>query len=292
MTNIGRELAVFHDNIMDSIRELGETEYTEYKRADVCLKQYEQDQALFTTVLLNYDDFEGTLQQCLNEYVSYTDVSVIEQPPIGDMMLNINRRILNLLSAFRTYLDHSRYNLSKRYGEHSERLQNFDIARKAAYDGSFSYRFADGLRNYVQHCGMPLGAIELRREPDIVAETVTYSLEVYFDRDALLDRFRWKNRVRKEIALLPEEFPVRPQLAEVMRLLEQINLAVLGDELLGIVQAAQIVRKLTTTGKAGRPCILRESPNGASGRFVIEWIPMELVDRVIAWGECIREDSR
>jgi hypothetical protein len=287
MTNTGHELAVFHDNTIESIRELGEAEYTEYKQADARVKQFEQDQALFTTVLLNYDDFERTLQQCLREYISYTTVSLIEQPPISDMMLGINRRILNLLSAFRTYLDHSRYNLSKRYGDRSERLQHFDMACSAAYDGSFSYRFVCELRNYVQHCGMPLGTLELKAEPDKVAKKATYSLEVYFVRDSLLDRFGWKNQLRMEIATLAAEFPIRPHMFELIGCLEQINLALLGDEFPEIVHAAEVVQRLTIlpTGKVGRSCILRERPSAAKGRFVIEWIPIELIDRVVAWGK-------
>jgi hypothetical protein len=286
MSNISPELAIFHDNVIDSIRELSETEYTEYTAADARLKQLEQDQALFTTVLLNYGDFEKTLQKCLREYISYSFVSLIEQPPISGMMLDINRRILNLLSAFRTYLDHSQYNLSKRYGAQSERLQRFNIACSAAYDGDFSYRFAYELRNYVQHCGMPLGVIELKAEPDKISKTVTYSLEVYFDRDALLDRFDWKSQLRVEIAGLASRFPIRPHMAELMRSLEQINRVALGDELDEIARAAQIVQRLTTlpTGKVGRPCIVRERPTAPKGRFVIEWIPTELVGRVLAWG--------
>jgi len=80
------------------------------------------------------------------------------------MIFNLNRLMLNFLSAFRTFLDHTQTNLDRTYGKESENFKIFKKTRSSYYDNYFSYRFLDKLRNYSQHMGMPITGIDTSSE--------------------------------------------------------------------------------------------------------------------------------
>ena len=68
----------------------------------------------------------------------------------------INRRIVNLLSACRLYLDHSMHHLSNIYGKKSEHIESINKIMSEEYDSKLGYRVMEAMRNYVQHRGFPI----------------------------------------------------------------------------------------------------------------------------------------
>jgi len=108
--------------------------------------------------------------------------------------LQLNRLISNYLSSIRLFLDHSEYALHQKYGKNSLQLKEFKKTCSNVYDNNFSYRFLSKLRNYVQHCGMPIGHININSKVVNVNPTKSnHQLELQFDRDSLLKNFEWKN---------------------------------------------------------------------------------------------------
>lgn len=70
-------------------------------------------------------------------------------------MLTINRRTVNLLTSARLYLDHLPQNIKLCVRDNSA----ITAIKSRHYDNSFSYRFMEALRNYVQHCGLGIHLI-------------------------------------------------------------------------------------------------------------------------------------
>jgi hypothetical protein len=68
----------------------------------------------------------------------------------------LNRRVNNLLSSCRLYLDHLRHSFTNVFGPDSAQLSTIDDARHREYDASFSYRLLEELRNYTQHRRLPI----------------------------------------------------------------------------------------------------------------------------------------
>jgi len=184
------ELEVASKEKIEALRKLSDTEYEEYEKARECLIRFSSDQHLFMIVRLNYEDYENLLKRYFEEHTKNPSMvgSRIER-----MALNLNRHIMNSLSAVRTFLDHSETNLKKRYGKDSQRVKRFKDACSSAYDNSFSYRFLYKLRDYAQHCGMPLGQLTLHSEEvEPYSEVVRHFLVVKFSRDELLKKFdKW-----------------------------------------------------------------------------------------------------
>jgi hypothetical protein len=141
-------------SLLRIIRELSAEEHASYHSHYQTVVTDYHDSQLFLAAFMNYNDYirldEEYSKQCAeNAGATPTFIG-------GEFMtLNLNRHIMNLLTAVRTALDQTQRNLKHRYGEDSDRWQIFKKATEQAYDGSFAYRFLYKLRyklrNYVQH---------------------------------------------------------------------------------------------------------------------------------------------
>jgi hypothetical protein len=99
-------------------------------------------------------------------------------------------------------------------------LQYHTLFRKRAsyhYDTWFSYRFLWQMRNYIQHCGLPLGGIERRLVSDADGKPKTECF-VYFDKEKLLSTYGSWGKIQSEIENLPDKI-------DIMINIEQLSLA-------------------------------------------------------------------
>jgi hypothetical protein len=241
-----------------AIRDLSYEEYKAYKNASDCLLDFSRDQQMYTIVLLNYDDFLNVIKKYSQEYAE--NPRTVNWILIERMVLDINRHLLNLLSSIRTFLDHTQTKLIKKYGAQSDRFKHFREACSKFYDASFSYRFLTKLRNYSQHCGMPLGSLTLHSEENPpYSGQVYHSLELKFSRDELLKYDSWGTRIALEISQLASEFGIVPHVIEMMNCIKGINLVLIEEELPELFKSAEFVEGLTSPalGKEGIPCILK-----------------------------------
>ena len=282
------ELGVFGEGEFIAIRKLQNVEYEKFGHARASLLRFSEDQQLFMVVHLNYEDYQNLLKRY---FVEYKDNPSMDYPRFESVVLDINRHILNYLSAIRAFLDHSETNLKRRYGKDSQRVRHFKEACSQAYDSSFSYRFLYGLRSYVQHCGLPLGRLTL--DSKLVGpspEDVRHTMAVQFNRHNLLANFSWGSRLTEEIKQLPLRFDIGPHITEMMKCLERLNLILIGDDLPELIQSAEYIQKLVTEtkGKLGVPCIFRieglvRTKKSKVGQLSlgIEWIPLHIVEMVM-----------
>lgn len=280
------KLAVIDGQEISGIKELKDSEYQEFNSACQCLIRFSMDQQLYQIVNWNYSDYKELLSKYYDEYIERP--STTHWSRMENMVLNVNRHILNFLASVRTFLDHSETNLKKRYGADSPRVGRFKSKCSVANDNSFSYRFMYKLKNYAQHCGMPVGALTLHSE---VANTETgetlESLAVLFKRDDLLSKYdSWGMNIVKELEELPPQFEINPHVDEVLKQIEKINLVLIQDDVPDLIKGANYIQEFLRPleGIPGTPCILRINDlhgNGEQLNMQIEWIPLHLVDVIL-----------
>ena len=266
------------------IRKLSDSEFEEFKKANSHLIQFTRDQNLFNIVRLNFEDYVKLLNEYLQEFIQNPRTIQSKMPM---MFLNINRLIINYLSAIRTFLDHSETNLKKRYESDPQRITSFKNACSKEYDNNFSYRFVYELRNYVQHCGMPLGSLALGASlVNPVTNKAKRVMEVKFVRDELLEDSKWKAQIRDEIQKLPQEFDITSHLSEMMKCIKRINLILIEKEVSELIKNAKFLEKIVneTKKEQGVPCVIQYSdikrtPSGEvkSLSMNLTWIPVGLV---------------
>lgn len=280
-SSLNKRLGVVSGGKFQTIREINDEEYEEYKNADFLLRQFAYDQQLFSIVRLNYKGYIDYLEYCIEEYNKYgIDYVIMER-----MLLNINRHLLNYLSSVRTFLDHSEYNLVKRYSKNSQRYRDFKIICSSKFDNCFSYRFLYKLRNYAQHCGMPVENITIVSEKGKPqTKEILTSVIVELSRNTLLSKYDSWGKLKKEIENLPEIFEANKLVAEMMECLEDINLKCIEADYPVLINNAQFIKNfiVSTKGKDGVPGIFNlEELNQEGGQLKVEWVPVHLVDIVI-----------
>lgn len=161
---------------------LDEKEFNELRQAKLCLNA-----AL--TLEENYDLLLGNYRELELEVISaaVTDMTAMghEYEDFFEIRATINRRVVNLLSAARMYLDQYPQNL-KTIGA------NPKIAKAVCtkiYDNFFEYRFMEALRNHTQHKGLAVHGVTMggRWLPPRDPRQLQFSVKPYASKTALED---------------------------------------------------------------------------------------------------------
>jgi hypothetical protein len=280
------------------VRKLSASEYAAYKEAASTLLRLPNDQ----------DRFQDVLQA----FVEYMDVAAYHKDLLRDhrnfngavLRRELNSRLSNYLRAARAFVDHSDKALCDRYGENSTQRSAFIAATREVYDGRFSYRLLEQVRNYTQHVGEAIEHISYgwrALDPETRAEEAY--LDIYFDRDRILEwmeRKKLKASFRPELAQQPEKIPVTEQLQGTTGCINYLNRVVIMQQLEDFEAAAEhiegVIAPLREMG--GTPVIytfeVPEMKGGEPGTFnlqVADWIPADLARFVLETHAKAREDN-
>lgn len=104
-------------------------------------------------LLENYEEFEKVLLDSALHRLIFRSTSWSDY--ISHLYAS-NRRLVNLLTACRLYVDHIQHDLNSIYGADCAAGEEIRAIKSVQYDTSFAYRVMEALRNYVQHRGLPI----------------------------------------------------------------------------------------------------------------------------------------
>ncbi len=137
--------------------EISEDEYGKLKAAKEALFQTLYMEEKLDIVLENYFEFEETVLKSALKHMLFRNQDYNWYQSEKRM---ISRRIINLLTACRLYVDQTRHHISRIFGKISTQFQDVIDQFAEQYDKHLGYRVMDALRNYVQHKGLPLHEIK------------------------------------------------------------------------------------------------------------------------------------
>lgn len=278
-------LATFSPNSLNEIRQISEDELNKYKINEDKISEFSKNQELFEIVKLNHQDYQTT---------STTYFNTDQQNPCMDWSLadgiktDINRLIINFLSSFRTFLDHFDRTLSKQYGNDSQIYLLFKKNLSYYYDNCFAYRFLYHLRNYTQHCDLPIHSITFSSELEKENNSKTnHVMKILLNRDKLLNNYdKWKSLI-EDISKLPDEFEISPLLDEMMNALEKIiNTVMLNTDFQrSILESVDYFYSLMKEGEHldGDTCIIAvDEQENTQKNLTLEllWIPFQLMQKI------------
>lgn len=135
---------------------------------EVALTQYEYNTLkVAKSILIEILEFEEKIVLLLESYQEYeqelfkaTMRAMVwgfeDWSALMDTRLTINRRIAGLLTACKMYNDQTSHTFSNIFGSKSEQLNNLNNLKEKERKNSASFKFMEGLRDYVQHQGMPV----------------------------------------------------------------------------------------------------------------------------------------
>jgi len=286
-----RELGIYSKDatkkvILGAIRDLTEDEYKEYEKANNEIGFLLTSQDLFSILFQNFEEYKSLFEFYSNEYNKNPNIGMFL---LAEIKTELNRRIVNYLTSGRMFTDHIEANIKSNYGEESEQWKIFKGICNKVYDENFSYRFIYKLRDFVQHCGLPIDHIKCSSKVvNLQTREEKHSLQINFDRDSLLQKRSFWEKIYQEMCELPKVFNVHDIIAKSMENYIKINLNFVEENLCIFEKNATIVQKLISEAKLaakekgidGIICILNGRPliNEKKQNLNIGWIHLDLID--------------
>jgi uncharacterized protein with HEPN domain len=137
----------------------------------------------------------------------------------------IIRRIINLLSTGRLYLDQSIHNLNNIPSIKSINIEEIKKEKNKQYDQYLGYRAMEALRNYVQHRGYPIQGLTYNnklvgKDPN---EKYLFSITPYIQVQEFEKDNKFKKEVLEEIKRLGEKVDLKPLIREYVEALWNIH---------------------------------------------------------------------
>jgi hypothetical protein len=178
----------------------------------------------FDIVIENYYEYETELLSSASRFMLFGDQNPSQIQ--GERIL-ISRRIVNLLSAGRLYLDQSAHHLSNIYGNNSTASSELEREKSTEYDARLGYRVMEALRNYVQHRGFPIHSVALswhlvEQEPN-KKNKYSYTATPLIKPAELEDDSGFKRAVLEDLKAIGDEVDLKPLAREYMECLSRVH---------------------------------------------------------------------
>jgi hypothetical protein len=193
--------------------EITEDEYKALKIARDFLFEALYLEQKFDLVTEDFIEYEMTLLSYAARHMMFSNLDYMR---LQNEVNNINRRLVNLLSACRLYIDHCIHHLSNIYGSETEKVEAVNNQKKAEYDSKLSYRVLEALRNYVQHRGFPVQKVTYNRNRVEEGDNwqILFSVTPYIKTNELQEDEKFKKTVLDELKRLGDEFDIKPLIRE------------------------------------------------------------------------------
>jgi hypothetical protein len=262
------------------VRDLSESEAALVDRDLDSLFAFDRHRQIISVVELNEHDLLEIIGKCAKKMPHG-----LMQPSTtasNDMFIEVNKGVLNLLSSLKTFLEFADTYLKRKYGDQSEQALSFKKEQSAKFDNNFSYRFCYKLRNYAQHCGLPVSGLETNTTHLSSTEMVSnFTLTLY--RDQLLSAFTWGRHVALDLKRLPEVFDLKVHLDSFTNDVKQLCDTLIHLDFPSIKDSLQRISLLTQEVSAkhpdGKPVIYNLSANGKTYGDTF-WLPIELISEI------------
>jgi hypothetical protein len=177
---------------------ISKDEYDSIRRARAGIFESLFLEEKYDLIVENYLEFETTMQEITTRAMIRSGLryhtSHLER-------VLTDRKIANLLSAARLYVDHAKQHVHRILALDSFTKFDVDAILSAQYDLRFGYRCMEALRNYVQHRGLPVHSItfenrQVKRQDD---NLVLHAVSPYVEPARLRENGGFKKSVLKEM---------------------------------------------------------------------------------------------
>ncbi len=195
MYTLSRLIKTKGDFEVEHITKITDEQFRILLKDEKKLSEFLSLKSLFDITVMNLGDLQKYIT-ALDLYLRNNRVLILDEPDF--IALNINRLLLNYIFSFRTYIDHLETFLKRQFGGSSQEVKDFKKLTGNFYDNHFEYRFVYKLRNYAQHCGLPMDYFSIN--PSIFNNIYDVKIITQFDPKSLLVKFDgWGSRVRNEL---------------------------------------------------------------------------------------------
>lgn len=194
----------------------------------------------YDLLLANFLELE---QETLCSAASSVVRNIASYEELFEVRSRSNRRVVNLLSSARLYIDHAPQHLADCTQHSSAAKELFRKTTSTQYDSQFSYRFMEALRNHVQHSGLAVHVVRhasrwTGTEPDTVLET---RLELLTEKRFLLEDAQFQ---KKTLAETPDRVELIQAAREYLQGLGQVHSEIRAHIAQSALMARDVLQKL------------------------------------------------
>lgn len=201
------------------------------------LNSFHRSRSIFPILLTNAAEVDAA-NSALASVASSADET--EQQRVRALGETVNRVTVNFLTAMRLYLDHTATRMDRTYGKTTSQAKAFVSATAAEFDTHASYRILYKLRNYVQHCGLPVDTAGINsRASDGPGSKAIHEVVVGVRVDTLLSTYDSWGAAKTDLTAIGEILRPQDIVPDVMSCLERIEKEVLRAELPVLIKAGQ-----------------------------------------------------
>ena len=164
----------------------------------------------------NYFEYEQELLSIASRQMIFTEFDYFS---INKEKNLITRRIANLLSSCKMYMDHSSHHINNIFGNNSSLSLNLRKKEKSKYyDKYLGYRILDALRNHTQHRGIPIHKLVLSYKRDDNNDEIhlVYNTNPKIIIEPLLADDKFKSSIKEELSKVhvKNEIEIKPLIRE------------------------------------------------------------------------------
>ncbi len=165
----------------------------------------------FDILMENYFEFEMELLSITSRSIIFDDVSWNSFANIRSL---VNRRLMNLFSSAKAYIDQTSADFSDLFGKGSIEYVSFKESLANEYDQNIEYRTIEALRNFTQHQGLPVHWFGYHGSRNEKSGLILNSIEFAMD----LTRFERSKKTKKKLVKeLRNQFGDQVKLKQVIR---------------------------------------------------------------------------
>ena len=177
---------------------IDKSEFLCIKGAISGLNQFVFLEQKFDYVIENYLEFEKHLLSVTADQMILSGHDVNWFHTQRDVF---NRRIMNLLSTGKTYIDTTPQHVANLFGRNSAEVDSTSSIFSESYDNRLGYRAMSAMRNFVQHRGLPVHGSNYTAAwvDKKVGRSLLYTVDPYLHPQELRDGGKFKASVLTEL---------------------------------------------------------------------------------------------
>lgn len=174
-------------------------------------------------LLENYADYERSLLELALQHMLFR----VKDWQSGRANIHIvNRRLINLLSAARLYIDQVKHDVGMLYGQNSELVKALNTQLSQEYDAILGYRVMEEIRNYIQHRSLPVHRMSYSSKverPSEPSRKIRYSVVPSLDTARLEVDGKFKSTIAQELKAKGDSVPLTPLVREYVEALGRVH---------------------------------------------------------------------
>lgn len=216
-------------------KEISKESYLQIKSSSLTLTGALEIEKKYHIFIKNHKEFE------LEILTSTLNSSIHHMTAYGNILkttLDLNARLMNLLSSARAYFDQTPKDVT-RFIDKSKRTEDtVKSLIKSNKESNNSFRFIEELRNHSQHYGLPIHTLVIDMKKDNDTNNIAHSIDCKCQKDILLEDTRFKGALDQ----MPDDIDIIMHIREYASTLSDMHTYIRKE----ICEHAKLARKLIT----------------------------------------------